>query len=395
MVWWGMPYMGSKNDIADELCDVLPKGKRFVDLFGGGAAMTHCASQRAKWQEFYYNELNPIAVDLLRKSVSGEIFKNKPEWITRDKFKQLKDTDGMISFVWSFGNKGMNYLYSKEVEPWKRALHYARVFGDYTKLAEFGINSDGSRADIVKHHEEYKQKYIIWYCKNILKSNLDTLELQKHLNEKIEQNSERLREYLRDGLKKAGKTSAQVDKYLGTNGMAGHYFGKSQWEFPTREVYIKLQDFIDLPIDYDEIYGLQELMQRLQRLQSLQSLQRLQSLQSLEINCGSYLDYQYKDGDVVYCDPPYEGTAEYSNGAFDSKQFYDWVASRPYRVYFSSYEITDERFYVVWERVRCAKLSATTNSTHRVEKLYCNHPVKTMLNEKQLDLFEDFSKGAA
>ncbi len=121
MARWGMPYMGSKNDIADELSDVLPRGKRFVDLFGGGAAMTHSASQRSKWQEFYYNELNPLVVDLLKKSVSGEIFKNKAEWITRDKFKQLKDTDGMIAFVWSFGNNGKAYLYSKEVEPWKRA----------------------------------------------------------------------------------------------------------------------------------------------------------------------------------------------------------------------------------------------------------------------------------
>ena len=36
MAQYGIPYMGSKDKIADDILSVLPRGKRFVDLFGGG-----------------------------------------------------------------------------------------------------------------------------------------------------------------------------------------------------------------------------------------------------------------------------------------------------------------------------------------------------------------------
>lgn len=52
---------------------------------------------------------------------------------------------------------------------------------------------------------------------------------------------EPIREYLVGERDKAGWTNRMVDDYLGTNGMAGHYFGASQWALPTRDVYEKLQ----------------------------------------------------------------------------------------------------------------------------------------------------------
>ena len=68
------------------------------------------------------------------------------------------------------------------------------------------------------------------------------------LYKNIKKNTEYLQNYLLDGLKQSGKRPCDVDRYLGTNGMAGHYFGKSQWEFPTKEVYEKLQNFLYLPV---------------------------------------------------------------------------------------------------------------------------------------------------
>ena len=40
---YGITYQGSKNRIAGDLISLLPSGERFVDLFGGGFAMSHCA----------------------------------------------------------------------------------------------------------------------------------------------------------------------------------------------------------------------------------------------------------------------------------------------------------------------------------------------------------------
>lgn len=374
--------MGSKSKIAEDIMAIMPRGKRFVDLCGGGGAMTHCAALSGKYEEVYYNELNPLVVDCFRKAVAGE-YKNEKRWISREDFKNLKDVDGYVKLCWSFGNGGQSYMYSAEIEPWKKALHYARVFNDYSLLKEFRINSTGTRQDIVAHKEEYKEKYIKWYLKNILLSDADFDKLKNNLTKKIKEQKEDLRLYLCDSLKKSGLTAADVDRRLGTQ-MSGHYFGRSQWAFPTREYYNKMREFMPLK-PYDEVYGYQELLQSLESLQSLQSLERLESLERLanigkiQINCGSYLDYEYKDGDVVYCDIPYENTAEYSEDGFNHKEFYNWVYSRPYQVYFSSYEISDTRFYKIWSKEKTQLLNGQGAGKKKQETIYSNKPDKVML----------------
>jgi site-specific DNA-adenine methylase len=47
---YGIPYMGNKSKIADILMDILPSGKRFIDLFGGGGAISHAAVLKGKWE---------------------------------------------------------------------------------------------------------------------------------------------------------------------------------------------------------------------------------------------------------------------------------------------------------------------------------------------------------
>ena len=384
---YGIPYMGSKDKIADELLEQMPAGKRFVDLFGGGFAMSHAALLSGKYEHVFYNELNPLLPKLIKDILAGK-YANERRWISRDDFYRLKDVDGYVKYLWSFGNNGNNYLYGKEIEPWKKALHFARVLKDPSLLQEFGINSDGSAADIKAKHNEYKQKYIVWYMREILKYTDDIEKLRGN----IKAQKEELRLWLCSILKKSGKRVCDVDKHLGMNGMAWHYFGKSQWEFPTREAYNKLSEILPFGKNYEDVYGYTQLCERLQSLQSLpslQSLQRLQSLQSLqillrlprleklEINCGSYLDYQYREGDVVYCDPPYEGTAQYDKNGFNHKQFYDWVASREYTVFFSSYEISDSRFYKIYEIEKISLLNNKVGNKGKLRKmeiLYSNRP---------------------
>lgn len=113
---YGLPYKGSKSQIAEWLIRTLPSGKRLVDLFGGGGAVTHCASLSRKWESVLYNEKNPIVCDCFNKAVHGA-YKNETLWISRETFEKEKNIDGYISLIWSFGNNGRNYLYSKEIEP--------------------------------------------------------------------------------------------------------------------------------------------------------------------------------------------------------------------------------------------------------------------------------------
>ena len=381
---YGLPYMGSKNFIAEWVLSKIPPRTNFYDLFCGGGAITHAALLAKKHRRFFMNDLNPFSA-LFFDAVSGK-YHNETRWVSRETFEREKIKDPYIAFVWSFGNNGDSYLYGKEVETWKRALHYSRVLGDDSLLKEIGVPCSSSTW-IKKNHDFCKEKYILWYTKNVMKSEVEVADIRKNLSGNIKKNTEYLQNYLLDGLKKSGKRPCDVDRYLGTNGMAGHYFGKSQWEFPTKEVYEKLQNFLYLPVPYLEIYGLQELMQRLESLQSLQSLQSLESLQSLqrlqslerlerlqrlqrleslerlEFTNLSYKDVKILPDSVIYCDIPYRNTATYTinDGGFDYEEFYDWAKKQNELVIISEYQMP-EGFTCIGRKTKRSILSATANN---------------------------------
>lgn len=273
MAKYGIPYMGSKDKIADDILAVLPSGKRFVDLFGGGFAMSHAALLSGKYEQIFYNELNPLLPKLIKDAIAGK-YANERRWISREDFLRLKDTDGYVKYIWSFGNNGKDYLFGKDKEPIKKLGH---------EFVCFGKSIPG-----VQNIAETDMRVRRLYLKRLSKQN-------------------------------------------------------------TGEIY------------------------KLRQLQQLEQLERLERLERLEINYGSYLDYQYREGDVVYCDPPYENTAKYDKNEFDHKQFYDWVASREYPVYFSSYEISDERFNGIWRKQNFSMLNKIKGRRKVVtEYLYCN-----------------------
>lgn len=55
-----------------------------------------------------------------------------------------------------------------------------------------------------------------------------------------------------------------------------------------------------------------------------------------------YKDYEHGEGDVVYCDPPYKGVGCYDNNDFNNDEFYEWVRTREYPIYFSEYNAPDD-----------------------------------------------------
>lgn len=65
--------------------------------------------------------------------------------------------------------------------------------------------------------------------------------------------AEKLRLYLRKCLTESGRKAKDIDRHLGTNGMAGHYFGASQWMFPTLEAYNKMRQIMQNLGDYSKV----------------------------------------------------------------------------------------------------------------------------------------------
>ncbi len=161
---YGVPYKGSKNKIVDKLWTAIPThgADNFYDIFAGGCAVTHKALESGAFDRYYANDLQGDGLRIFCGAIHGD-FASETRWIDRDTFFAMKDSDPYVRVCWSFGNNQRDYMYSKEIEPWKKALHWARVYKDTSLLKEFGIDSDGSRADVKAHHEEYKRKYIRWW----------------------------------------------------------------------------------------------------------------------------------------------------------------------------------------------------------------------------------------
>lgn len=59
--------------------------------------------------------------------------------------------------------------------------------------------------------------------------------------------AEKIRLRLRDYLKAARLKAKDIDRHLGTAGMAGHYFGASQWSLPTEPAYEKMREIMPMP----------------------------------------------------------------------------------------------------------------------------------------------------
>ena len=53
----GVPYKGSKNQIARWVIDNLPEDEILIDLFAGGCAVTHAAMLSGKWDRIVANDI--------------------------------------------------------------------------------------------------------------------------------------------------------------------------------------------------------------------------------------------------------------------------------------------------------------------------------------------------
>ena len=286
---YGVPYQGNKSRIADIIISILPSGKRLVDLFGGGGAITHCAMLSGKWEKYLYNDINPLITGLFWDAAHGK-YHDEHRVITREDFKNLKDTDAYVKYIWSFGNNGTGYLWGKDIEELKcTACH---------------IILDEDKTDRRLAYRNYT-KLLQEYLKN---------------NEKYRENNEKYR-------------------------------------------------------------GELESLESLERLQSLESLERLQSLESLEITNKDYREYKYQDGDVIYCDVPYEQVSQNKKSCndygvqFNSLEFYEWVKQQKAQVFFSSYEISDDSFYKVKLKTINQIFGSKSNSKKQNEYLYSNQPI--------------------
>ena len=157
---YGLPYKGSKNKLAERIVSLLPKRTHLIDLFCGGCAVSHAALLRNKYEHIHINDINWMCPTLFIDALNGK-YQNETRWISREDFFRLKDTDPYVAVVWSFGNNLRNYLYSKEIEPLKKAIHYAIFFRDYSLGKDLGYDLSFIEpiSDIQRRYAEVKRYF--------------------------------------------------------------------------------------------------------------------------------------------------------------------------------------------------------------------------------------------
>lgn len=117
------------------------------------------------------------------------------------------------------------------------------------------------------------------------------------------------------------------------------------------------------------------VLQHLARLERLIQIQNMPGISDLQITVGKSYDQIQISGNkpLIYCDPPYEGTAEYQEGDFNHKLFYEWVMAQPYPVYVSSYRVSDDRL----KRIKAINTRSLMNTAfdeakYNYENIYWN-----------------------
>jgi hypothetical protein len=313
---YGIPYMGSKSGIIESIALNFPKADNFYDLFGGGFSVTHYMLLQNRYKSYHYNEIKSGIVTLVQDAITGKYNYNvfKPAWISREDFHRLKDTDPYIAVCWSFGNDQRSYMFSSEIELYKKSMHNVVVFDDFDELSSevLGFNKWVPTCKTIKQKRLFLMQKLEWYASN----------------------------------KKIPKILYQF--------------------LALKNIGIK-----DNVKQLQRLERLQQL-QQLERLQQLQQLERLQQLQQLVFYSKDYREIEILSNSIVYCDIPYKNTNDYGNG-FNHTDFFNWAASRKFPVFISEYHIADKRFKLIYEIDKRSKLSSNKEKTLiKQERLYWN-----------------------
>lgn len=129
-----------------------------------------------------------------------------------------------------------------------------------------------------------------------------------------------------------------------------------------------------------------ERVERLKIMKCLEVLQRIERLNEvigkdrIAVTNKDYRDLEFKPNSVIYCDPPYEGTASYQKDiiddvgrrpAFNHDDFNKWALSQDIPVYVSEYNAPKD-YKLIHAITHRSILGANNNTKRVIEKLFWN-----------------------
>lgn len=327
--------MGSKEKILHLIRYILDREyeKEFaIDMFTGGFSVASYILQNSS-KTVIANDINKYVIALYKAILNDnpEFNTAKYDWVSREEFNDVRDNPnlypdwyvGYVLNVWSFGCNQKDYLYAKDLEENKKALHQAIVFDDFTLIDSndifkgFELEYHLRKIDYKKHHT--KRLSFMLKFKNFVKQKRNDLLRVQHL-ERLEQ---------MENIQQAEHLSAITRNKMNKDRLLLY------------------------ALDWKDLYNAipTELLEKA----------------------------------FIYCDPPYENTKQYQFGKeFDYKEFWDWFRNCPYPVYVSSYQAPKDiepiNFELKYQLLDNGKLGDNKLKQKRQENIYWNgkgNPIPT------------------
>lgn len=392
---YGLPYKGSKNKLAERIVSLLPKRTHLIDLFCGGCAVSHAALLRNKYEHIHINDINWMCPTLFIDALNGK-YQNETRWISREDFFRLKDTDPYVAVVWSFGNNLRDYLYSKEIEPLKKAIHYAIFFRDYSlgKGLGYDLSFIEPISDIQRRYAAVKRYFSQF----------------GHFQQQSLEGAESSHQLQVEHVTRGGQNHRDCRAQRHTNGSipTSSLTGGGKSHQPDWKQSNGLQTSVRTSTSRMPQPSLWDSKKKKSTGRTLQ--RRTIQLHCTDCNTGSdnypcreirggqfsnitssVLDYakvEIPKDSVIYCDIPYEDTNVYNKAeGFDYERFYDWCEHQTQPVFISSYQMPDDSFDCIEEFSHRSTLSATANNLV-TERIYVPKHQKERGNRAiQLSLF--------
>lgn len=334
MASYGLPYTGSKNRLAKKIIRHLPEADTLVDVFFGGGAITHCAMAHNKFKNYIANDIRTTP-QFFKECIECK-HSNDLRWISADDFAKSSRDDWFVRLIWSFSNNCNTYAYGKNTEAYKKAFHYAICFNDFGLLEEL---------------------YCDFVC-NKVKEHLEGIPLE-----------------------------SWNDRRLATMRAIKELISLRPNELTRKTFGCRTDTGSNIQQHLERMYHIDNLIHNA-RFIHLERLNRTQDLNVGVHNLHCYnLDYHLltdiiPNNSVIYLDPPYKGTFDYSEntsgscrsntGRFNTEEFLDWAyeIGRKYPTFISEYNIEDDRFMLVDEWGRFCSASGAGKRSHVSEKLY-------------------------
>ena len=392
---FGLPYMGSKNATAENIVSMLPRGRRLLDLFGGGASVTHATLVSGRFDQVVYNDLDPLMVDMLNR------LKDEPlaplRFVGRDEFKERYKVDPMVLFCWKYPSARIEYKFSRGTEKLHELIFKLHEERGKPGLGEYRFQM--ALADPQSWAADALEAEGIYNF---------TADEVKHAERLILSHMDKIRELLNTSLKEHGKTVEYCVKL--TNTAASHFFQKNQQQVPTIDTMKALErggaitisnELLDAVNEYNdavkELRYMKDCRQAykadwtdvVQLIHPRASYRRLeafsdclkQNADRITITNKEYNAVEVLPGDVIYLDPPYQNKEGYTSGGLDYDAITEWIKGHTDSpVYISEMAdapwLVEAGFSKIWTKGYIANLANNKkdkgNYKPRVEALWAN-----------------------